>query len=65
LAREETRERIMIKADELFGDGVPSSDPPNQPDNALFFSAGPNKGQDGVFGTLTPVAAELTEGSDQ
>jgi uncharacterized protein (TIGR03118 family) len=48
-----------------FGDGVPASDPPNQPDNALFFSAGPNKGHDGLFGTLTPVAAELTEGSDQ
>jgi uncharacterized protein (TIGR03118 family) len=48
-----------------FGDGVPTSDPANQPDNALFFSAGPNKGQAGLFGTLTPVAAELTEGSDQ
>ena len=48
-----------------FGDGVPTSDPAGQPDNALFFSAGPNKGQNGLFGTLTPVAAELTEGSDQ
>src|ERR1700751_4338979 len=48
-----------------FGDGVPTSDPSNQPDNALFFSAGPNKGQNGLFGTLTPIAAELTEGSDQ
>ncbi len=48
-----------------FGDGVPASDPANQPANALFFSAGPNKGHDGLFGTLTPLAAELTEGSDQ
>ena len=48
-----------------FGGGVPASDPPNQPDNALFFSGGPNKGHDGLFGTLTPVAAELTEGNDQ
>jgi uncharacterized protein (TIGR03118 family) len=48
-----------------FGDGVPTSDPANQPDNALFFSAGPNKGHAGLFGTLTPVTAELTEGSDQ
>jgi uncharacterized protein (TIGR03118 family) len=48
-----------------FGDGVPTSDPANQPDNALFFSAGPNKGHAGLFGTLTPVAAELTQGSDQ
>jgi len=37
-----------------FGDGVPASDPPNQPDNPLFFSAGPNKGHDDLFGTLTP-----------
>jgi uncharacterized protein (TIGR03118 family) len=48
-----------------FGDGVAASDPPNQPDNALFFTAGPNMGQDGLFGTLTPVAAELTQGNDQ
>jgi hypothetical protein len=48
-----------------FGDGVPASDPANQPDNALFFSVGPNKGHDGLFGTLTPVAAELAAGSDQ
>jgi uncharacterized protein (TIGR03118 family) len=48
-----------------FGDGVPTSDPPNQPDNALFFTAGPNLGNDGLFGTLTPVTAELTQGDDQ
>lgn len=29
------------------------------PSNTLFFSAGPNGEQDGLFGTLTPVAAEL------
>jgi uncharacterized protein (TIGR03118 family) len=51
-----------------FGDGVPNSDPPNQPDNALFFTAGPNMGHDGLFGTLTPAVltpTELTQGSDQ
>jgi uncharacterized protein (TIGR03118 family) len=48
-----------------FGDGVPSSDPLNQPDNALFFTAGPNFGHDGLFGTLTPVKADLTQGNDQ
>jgi hypothetical protein len=42
-----------------------TSDLADQPDNALFFSAGPNEGHSGLFGTLTPVAAELTEGSDQ
>ncbi len=48
-----------------FGHGVPTSEPADQPDNALFFSAGPNERHSGLFGTLTPVAAELTEGSDQ
>ena len=51
-----------------FGSGVPSSDPANQPDNTLFFTAGP-LGQNGVFhglfGTLTPIAADLTQGNDQ
>jgi uncharacterized protein (TIGR03118 family) len=48
-----------------FGDGIPNSDPTGLPDNALFFTAGPNMGNDGVFGTLTPVQTELTQGSDQ
>ena len=48
-----------------FGDGLPNSDPPNQPDNALFFTAGPNFGNDGLFGMLTPVKADLTQGNDQ
>jgi uncharacterized protein (TIGR03118 family) len=48
-----------------FGDGVPTSDPPSLPDNALFFTAGPNFGNDGLFGTLTPVSADLTQGNDQ
>ena len=48
-----------------FGAGVPNSDPTGLPDNALFFTAGPNMGHDGLFGTLTPVQADLTQGSDQ
>jgi uncharacterized protein (TIGR03118 family) len=48
-----------------FGDGLPNSDPPGQPANAMFFTAGPNLGNDGLFGTLTPVATDLTQGSDQ
>jgi uncharacterized protein (TIGR03118 family) len=31
--------------------------------NTLFFAAGPDGEQHGLFGTLTPVAAELTEGN--
>jgi uncharacterized protein (TIGR03118 family) len=48
-----------------FGDGVVNSDPANQPDNALFFTAGPNFGRDGLFGTLTPITPDLTQGNDQ
>jgi uncharacterized protein (TIGR03118 family) len=48
-----------------FGAGVPTSDPLNKPDNALFFTAGPNFPNGGLFGTLTPIAQDLTQGSDQ
>jgi uncharacterized protein (TIGR03118 family) len=48
-----------------FGSGVPNSDPTGLPDNALFFTAGPNMGHDGLFGTLTPVPADLIQGGDQ
>ena len=48
-----------------FGAGVPNSDPANQPDNALFFTAGPNFPNGGLFGTLTPIPADLTQGNDQ
>jgi hypothetical protein len=39
-----------------FGNGDPSG-----PGNTLFFTAGPNKETNGLFGTLTPVASELGE----
>jgi uncharacterized protein (TIGR03118 family) len=48
-----------------FGDGEPNSDPAGQPDNALFFTAGPSFPNGGLFGTLTPIAADLTQGNDQ
>ena len=49
-----------------FGDGEPNSDPPSGV-NSLFFTAGPlvNGVFDGLFGTLTPVKGDLTQGSDQ
>ena len=50
-----------------FGAGQPSSgQPPVQasgPGNSLFFAAGPNRGNDGLFGTIT--ALELIEGNGQ
>ncbi len=42
-----------------FGNGAAAG-----PLNTLFFSAGPNGEADGLFGTLTPVAADLT-GEDE
>ena len=48
-----------------FGDGEKNSDPLNQPANALYFTAGPNFPNGGLLGTLTPVQADLTQGSDQ
>jgi uncharacterized protein (TIGR03118 family) len=33
--------------------------------NALFFTAGPNFPNGGLFGTLTPIPADLTQGSHQ
>jgi uncharacterized protein (TIGR03118 family) len=35
------------------------------PYNSLFFTAGPNDEQDGLFGTLTPVPAELADGDEE
>ncbi len=43
-----------------FGNGGNSG-----PGNTLFFTAGPNGEKDGLFGTLTPVAAELNENDEQ
>ncbi|MGA9063152.1 MAG: TIGR03118 family protein [Terracidiphilus sp.] len=49
----------------------PGNSSPNNYDSAgapageLYFAAGPNRGAGGLFGYLTPVAAELIEGSDQ
>jgi uncharacterized protein (TIGR03118 family) len=37
-----------------FGNGGASG-----PGNTLFFTAGPDRGRNGLFGTLTPVTAEL------
>jgi uncharacterized protein (TIGR03118 family) len=51
-----------------FGDGEPKSDPSGVPANALFFTAGPTPNGvlfHGLYGTLTPISADLTQGSDQ
>ena len=43
-----------------FGAGNANSDPYN----TLFFTAGPNDEDDGLFGTLVPILDELTEGDE-
>ncbi|HEY4040979.1 MAG TPA: TIGR03118 family protein [Rhodopila sp.] len=40
-------------------------DPAGAPGGELYFSAGPDHGQGGLFGYLKPVATELTVGNDQ
>jgi hypothetical protein len=35
------------------------------PATTLFFTAGPNNETDGLFGTLTPIAAEKAEADEQ
>jgi uncharacterized protein (TIGR03118 family) len=43
-----------------FGNGGSSG-----PGNTLFFTAGPNRESDGLFGTLTPIPAELNGSGDE
>jgi uncharacterized protein (TIGR03118 family) len=47
-----------------FGAGQPSPQS-SGPANALYFAAGIKSGNGGLFGTLTPLPAELTQGNDQ
>jgi uncharacterized protein (TIGR03118 family) len=46
-----------------FGAGQPAQT--SGPGNSLYFAAGINQGNGGLFGTLTPVPTDLTEGGDQ
>ncbi|MBV8140754.1 MAG: TIGR03118 family protein [Verrucomicrobia bacterium] len=47
-----------------FGAGQPSPQS-SGPANALFFNAGIYRGNGGLFGNLTPIPSELTQGGDQ
>jgi len=42
-----------------------NSDPDDAPAAQIYFTAAPNKGQGGLFGYLTAVSTELTEGNAQ
>lgn len=42
-----------------------SADPDEAPAAEVYFTAGPNRGQSGLFGYLNAVSTDLTEGNDQ
>jgi len=50
-----------LSIDGLWGLGFGAGNANSGPYNTLFFTAGPNDENDGTFGTLVPVAGELTE----
>ena len=48
------------------GNGSPgNNDPAAAPAATMYFTAGPNQGSGGLFGYLTAVSTELTEGNSQ
>jgi uncharacterized protein (TIGR03118 family) len=52
-----------ISIDGLWGIGFGSGAPNSGPLTTLFFAAGPNGESNGLFGTLTTVPADLTQGN--
>jgi len=42
-----------------------NNDPAGAPATEMYFTAGPNHGSGGLFGYLTAVSTELTEGNSQ
>ena len=46
-----------------FGSGIPHSN--SAPGSSLFFTAGPDNETNGLFGSLTPIPAELNEADEQ
>jgi uncharacterized protein (TIGR03118 family) len=51
----------ILSIDGLWALGFGASNTNSGPYNTLFFTAGPNDENDGTFGALTPVTAELNE----
>jgi hypothetical protein len=49
----------------LWGLAFGAGDQTSGPANTLFFNEGPNGGNDGLFGTLTPIAADIDPGNGQ
>jgi hypothetical protein len=49
----------------LWGLAFGAGDQTSGPANTLFFNEGLNGGNDGLFGTLTPIAADIDPGNGQ
>jgi uncharacterized protein (TIGR03118 family) len=61
--RDENNNSIALKG--LWGLAFGAGDQTSGPANTLFFNEGLNGGNDGLFGTLTPIAADIEPGNGQ
>jgi uncharacterized protein (TIGR03118 family) len=60
----QSNNQSALKIDGLWALGFGASNANSGPNNTLFFTAGPNDENDGLFGTLVPISAELTEADE-
>jgi uncharacterized protein (TIGR03118 family) len=61
--RDQNNHSIALKG--LWGLAFGAGDQTSGPANTLFFNEGLNGGNDGLFGTLTPIAADIDPGNGQ
>jgi len=61
--RDQNNNSIALKG--LWGLAFGAGDQTSGPANTLFFNEGLNGGNDGLFGTLTPIAADIDPGNGQ
>ncbi len=61
--RDQKNNSLALKG--LWGLGFGAGDQTSGPANTLFFNQGLNGGNDGLFGTLTPIAADIESGNGQ
>jgi len=54
----------VLSIDGLWAIGFGAGNANSGPYNTLYFTAGPNDENDGLFGTLVPVPAELNEADE-
>src|SRR5258708_2663863 len=61
--RDQNNNSIALKG--LWGLAFGAGDQTSGPANTLFFNEGLNGGNDGLFGTLTPIATDIESGNGQ